>query len=133
MTNISTSVAVPFAEATVRWPVDCGDLLGRSACCREPGLSARPCCAGWPTFGSFPTLVTSADVVAILGGGLEVRPFAAAEFYNKGLVTKVLVSEVPEAGIKQNRRHSKPQRAQPDGAPKAWCARRRNRNVWACE
>jgi uncharacterized SAM-binding protein YcdF (DUF218 family) len=40
--------------------------------------------------------VTPADVVAILGGGLEVRPFAAAEFFKKGLVTKVLVSEVPE-------------------------------------
>ncbi len=41
--------------------------------------------------------VTRSDVVAVLGGGLEVRPFAAAELYKKGLVTKVLVSQVAEA------------------------------------
>ena len=35
--------------------------------------------------------------VAVLGGGLEVRPFAAAELYKKGLVTKILVSQVAEA------------------------------------
>jgi uncharacterized SAM-binding protein YcdF (DUF218 family) len=41
--------------------------------------------------------VTHADAVAVLGGGLEVRPFAAAELYKKGLVTKVLISRVSEA------------------------------------
>jgi uncharacterized SAM-binding protein YcdF (DUF218 family) len=41
--------------------------------------------------------VTHADAVAVLGGGLEVRPFAAAELYKKGLVSKVLVSQVAEA------------------------------------
>jgi uncharacterized SAM-binding protein YcdF (DUF218 family) len=40
--------------------------------------------------------VTHSDVVAVLGGDLEVRPFVAAEFYEKGLVAKVLVSQVPE-------------------------------------
>ena len=40
--------------------------------------------------------VTPADVVAVLGGGLDVRPFAAAELYKKGLVAKVLVSQVME-------------------------------------
>jgi uncharacterized SAM-binding protein YcdF (DUF218 family) len=38
--------------------------------------------------------VTHSDAVAIFGGGLEVRPFAAAELYKKGLVTKVLISRV---------------------------------------
>jgi hypothetical protein len=41
--------------------------------------------------------LTSSDVVAVLGGQLEVRPFAAAELYKNGLVTKVLVSQVAEA------------------------------------
>src|SRR5262249_38773950 len=41
--------------------------------------------------------VTPADAVAVLGGGLEVRPFVAAELYKKGLVTKVLISQIPEA------------------------------------
>jgi uncharacterized SAM-binding protein YcdF (DUF218 family) len=40
--------------------------------------------------------VIHSDVVAVLGGDLEVRAFVAAEFYEKGLVAKVLVSQVPE-------------------------------------
>jgi uncharacterized SAM-binding protein YcdF (DUF218 family) len=40
--------------------------------------------------------VTKSDVVVVLGGGLETRPFVAAELYKKGLVNKVLVSQVPE-------------------------------------
>ena len=40
--------------------------------------------------------VTRSDVVAVLGGDLEVRPFVAAELYKKDLVTKVLVSQVME-------------------------------------
>jgi len=40
--------------------------------------------------------VTSADAVAVLGGGLDVRPFVAAELYKEGLVTRVLVSQVAE-------------------------------------
>lgn len=38
--------------------------------------------------------VNSADAVAIFGGGLSVRPFAAAEYYQKGLTKKILVSNV---------------------------------------
>jgi uncharacterized SAM-binding protein YcdF (DUF218 family) len=34
-----------------------------------------------------------ADAVAIFGGGLGDRPFAAAQYYRQGLVTKVLVSD----------------------------------------
>jgi uncharacterized SAM-binding protein YcdF (DUF218 family) len=40
--------------------------------------------------------ITPADAVVVLGGDLEVRPFVAAELYKKGLVPKVLVSQVPE-------------------------------------
>jgi uncharacterized SAM-binding protein YcdF (DUF218 family) len=39
---------------------------------------------------------THADVAVVLGGGLDVRPFAAAELYKKGFVNKVLVSQVDE-------------------------------------
>lgn len=36
--------------------------------------------------------VTPADVAVVLGGGVEDRPFSAAEYYRAGLVTKILVS-----------------------------------------
>jgi len=39
--------------------------------------------------------VTQADAVAVFGGGLETRPFAAARFYHDGLAQKTLVSNVP--------------------------------------
>jgi uncharacterized SAM-binding protein YcdF (DUF218 family) len=38
--------------------------------------------------------VGPADAVAVLGGGLETRPVAAAEYYRKGIVQKVLLSNV---------------------------------------
>jgi uncharacterized SAM-binding protein YcdF (DUF218 family) len=41
-------------------------------------------------------LVTQSDVVAVLGGDFEGRPFVAAELYKKGLVSKVIVSQVAE-------------------------------------
>jgi uncharacterized SAM-binding protein YcdF (DUF218 family) len=40
--------------------------------------------------------VTQSDVVAVVGGDFEGRPFVAAELYKKGLVSKVLVSQVGE-------------------------------------
>jgi uncharacterized SAM-binding protein YcdF (DUF218 family) len=36
--------------------------------------------------------VEPADEVAVLGGGLDTRPFAAASYYHQGLVPKILVS-----------------------------------------
>ena len=39
--------------------------------------------------------VSSADAVAVLGGGLKTRPFAAASYYHQGIVRKVLISEAP--------------------------------------
>jgi uncharacterized SAM-binding protein YcdF (DUF218 family) len=41
--------------------------------------------------------VTRSDAVVVLGGSLDARPFAAAEIYKKGLVSKVIVSQVAEA------------------------------------
>lgn len=40
--------------------------------------------------------VTPADAVAVLGGGLDVRPFAAATLYKQGLVKRVLISQVAD-------------------------------------
>ena len=36
--------------------------------------------------------IAPADAVAIFGGGIQDRPFAAAQYYRQGLVKKVLVS-----------------------------------------
>jgi uncharacterized SAM-binding protein YcdF (DUF218 family) len=35
-----------------------------------------------------------ADAVAVFGGGIEDRPFAAARYYHQGLVKKVVISNV---------------------------------------
>ena len=40
--------------------------------------------------------VTHGDAVVVLGGGLDDRPFVAADLYRKGLVSKVLVSRVAD-------------------------------------
>jgi uncharacterized SAM-binding protein YcdF (DUF218 family) len=42
-----------------------------------------------------------ADAVAVLGGGLEYRPFAAVDFYRRGLAAKVLVSNVAPSRAEQ--------------------------------
>ncbi len=38
--------------------------------------------------------VQTSDAVAIFGGGIATRPFAAAEYYRQGLVKKILISDV---------------------------------------
>jgi hypothetical protein len=38
--------------------------------------------------------IAQADAIAVLGGGLETRPFAAAELYKKGMAPLFLVSDV---------------------------------------
>jgi uncharacterized SAM-binding protein YcdF (DUF218 family) len=35
-----------------------------------------------------------ADAVAVLGGGLEYRPFAAADYYRRSLAPKILISNI---------------------------------------
>jgi uncharacterized SAM-binding protein YcdF (DUF218 family) len=45
--------------------------------------------------------VTRSDAVAVLGGGLDMRPFIAAELYQRGLVNKVLISQVGETRSSQ--------------------------------
>jgi len=36
----------------------------------------------------------AADAAVVLGGGIDYRPFAAADYYQQGLVPKILVSDV---------------------------------------
>jgi hypothetical protein len=55
--------------------------------------------------------VTPSDAVAVLGGGLELRPFRASELYKKGLAKKVLVSLVAVPRSTKSRRHSRTQRS----------------------
>jgi uncharacterized SAM-binding protein YcdF (DUF218 family) len=40
--------------------------------------------------------ITPADAVVVLGGGIDVRPFVAADLYAQGLAKKVLLSQVRE-------------------------------------
>src|SRR5262249_42272158 len=40
--------------------------------------------------------MTRGDAVVILGGGISVRPFVAADLYQKGVVSKILLSQVAE-------------------------------------
>jgi hypothetical protein len=40
--------------------------------------------------------VTQADAAIVLGGGLGVRPFVAADLYRQGIVRKIVVSQVAE-------------------------------------
>jgi uncharacterized SAM-binding protein YcdF (DUF218 family) len=39
-------------------------------------------------------LITPADAIAVLGGGLETRPFAAADLYKKGIAKQILLADV---------------------------------------
>jgi uncharacterized SAM-binding protein YcdF (DUF218 family) len=45
---------------------------------------------------------SSADAVAVFGGGLATRPFAAAKYYQEGLVKKVLVADAQLYGFEPN-------------------------------
>ena len=38
--------------------------------------------------------IEPADAVAVFGGGLQMRPFAAADYYNKGLVKRIVISNI---------------------------------------
>ena len=40
--------------------------------------------------------ISRADAIVVLGGGLETRPFIAAEMWRRGLADKILISQAPE-------------------------------------
>jgi uncharacterized SAM-binding protein YcdF (DUF218 family) len=64
-------------------------LAGLGAC---TWLAREPLLRGLANLWIVSDDVTPADAVAVLGGQIEVRPFAAADLYRRGLVKKVLVS-----------------------------------------
>ena len=98
MTNISrlTSSTRPFPGQRLIGRLVAASLL-LTALAGGVWLARAPLLRGAADLWIVSDSVTPSDVVAVLGGGLEVRPFVAAELYKKGLVTKVLVSQVARA------------------------------------
>jgi uncharacterized SAM-binding protein YcdF (DUF218 family) len=43
--------------------------------------------------------ISPADAIVVLGGGVDTRPFAAAEDYRQGLAHKILVANVPVSNV----------------------------------
>jgi uncharacterized SAM-binding protein YcdF (DUF218 family) len=68
-------------------------LVGLGACA---WLAREPLLRGAADLWIVSDDVMQADAVAVLGGQLEVRPFAAADLYHRGLVKKILVSSNAE-------------------------------------
>ena len=42
--------------------------------------------------------ISRADAIVVLAGGLETRPFEAAELWRRGLADKILISQPPRSG-----------------------------------
>jgi uncharacterized SAM-binding protein YcdF (DUF218 family) len=40
--------------------------------------------------------ISRADAIVVVGGGLQIRPFVAAELWQRGLADKILISQAPE-------------------------------------
>jgi hypothetical protein len=95
MTDISPAWTIPLAGRR---------LTGRSvaailllvALIAGIWLEGAPLLRGAAGLWSVSDPITPADAVAVLGGDLDTRPFVAADLYKKGLVPKVLVSQVVE-------------------------------------
>ena len=77
--------------------------------------------------------VTQADAVAVLGGSVEVRPFAAADLYHRGLVKKVLVSNNQESRAVNPWRYSRTHGGESARAVEIGRAGERDRDVRAGE
>jgi DUF218 domain len=59
-------------------------------------LEREPLLRGVANLWSVSDAVTHGDAVAVFGGGVESRPFVAADLYQKGLVKKVLISQLAD-------------------------------------
>src|SRR5262249_13510000 len=88
MTNISRSTSTAVRLIAV--------ILLLAAVVAGVWLQRAPLLRGAANLWIVSDRVTQSDVVAVLGGDFEGRPFVAAELYKKGLVSKVLVSQVAE-------------------------------------
>jgi hypothetical protein len=95
MTNISTASDVPRrGQRVTSWPVATGLLL--VVLLVGVWLERAPLLRGAAELWIVSDPITAADAVAVLGGDFDTRPFEAADLYKKGLVRKVLVSQVVE-------------------------------------
>jgi uncharacterized SAM-binding protein YcdF (DUF218 family) len=95
MSNAATSHAAPRPRfRTAKRAVICFLLLAVVGA--AVWFARIPLLRGAADLWIYSDPVTPADAVIVLGGGLDVRPFAAADIYRKGLVNKVLLSNVAE-------------------------------------
>ena len=92
MTNISTASDAPLAgRRFVGRRV--GAILLLVALVAGVWLERAPLLRGMADLWIVSDPSTPADVVAVLGGGLNERPFAAAALYKAGLANKIIVSQ----------------------------------------
>ena len=63
--------------------------------------------------------ITRADAAVVLGGGADLRPFVAADLYAKGLVHKILVSQVQDGAVRETWRGARAHRIQREDSPQA--------------
>ena len=71
-------------------------LLVAACLCVGAWIERKPLLEGMADLWTVSDAATHADAAVVLGGGLNVRPFAAADLYRRGLVNKVLISQVEE-------------------------------------
>src|SRR6516165_4240625 len=94
MTNISRSTST---AARLRGRLFIGRLIAvillLAAVVAGVWLQRAPLLRGAANLWIVSDRVTQSDVVAVLGGDFEGRPFVAAELYKKGLVSKVPVPQ----------------------------------------
>jgi uncharacterized SAM-binding protein YcdF (DUF218 family) len=92
MTNISTASDAPLVgRRFVGRRV--GAILLLVALVAGVWLERAPLLRGMADLWIVSDPSTPADVVAVLGGGLNERPFAAAALYKAGLANKIIVSQ----------------------------------------
>jgi uncharacterized SAM-binding protein YcdF (DUF218 family) len=96
MTNISRSTSTTVQLRGRLFARIIAIILLLAAVAGGVWLQREPLLRGAASLWIVSDPLTQSDVVAVLGGGFEERPFVAAELYKKGLVPKVLVSQVGE-------------------------------------
>ena len=69
-------------------------VLALACLCAGTWIERGPLLQGMAALWIISDTVTHADAAVVLGVGLDVRPFAAADLYRRGLVNKVLISQV---------------------------------------
>jgi uncharacterized SAM-binding protein YcdF (DUF218 family) len=95
MTNISTASDMPLGGRRIVGRL-AGAILLPVVLVAGVWLARAPLLRAAADLWIVSDPITRADAVAVLGGDLDTRPFIAADLYKKGLVPKVLVSQVRE-------------------------------------